>query len=38
MEEVEEFKYLDDMCFDRKLQGNIHLEKMANKAEEWLER
>ena len=33
--EVEEFKYLG-LWFDRKLCGNVHLEKMANKAEEWV--
>ena len=32
-EEVEEFNYLG-VWFDGKLQGNVHLEKMANKAEE----
>ena len=37
MEKVEEFKYLS-VWFDRKLRGNVHLEKMANKAEEWVER
>ena len=35
MEDVEEFKYLGGW-FDRKQQGNIHLEKMVNKAEEWV--
>ena len=35
MEEVEEFKYLR-VWFDRKLRGNVHLEKMANMAEEWV--
>ena len=35
MEEVEEFKYLG-VWLDRKLQGNVHLEKMENKAEEWV--
>ena len=35
MEEVEEFKYLG-VWFDRKLRSNVHLEKMANKAEEWV--
>ena len=34
-EEVEEFKYLGGW-FDGKLRGNVHLEKMANKAEEWV--
>ena len=24
------------MWFDRKLRGNVHLEKMENKAEEWV--
>ena len=33
MEEVEEFKYLG-VLFDKKLRGNVHLEKMENKAEE----
>ena len=35
MEEVEELKYLG-VWFYRKLRGNVHLEKMANKAEEWV--
>ena len=35
MDEVEELKNLD-AWFDRKLQGNVLLEKMANKAEEWV--
>ena len=35
MEEVEKFKNLD-VWFDRKLQGNVHLEKMVNKAKEWV--
>ena len=26
------------MWFDRKLRGNVNLEKMANKAEEWVEK
>ena len=33
MEEVEEFKYLG-VWFDRKQRGNVHSEKMVNKAEE----
>ena len=33
MEEVEEFKYLG-VWFDRKLRGNVHLEKIVKKAEE----
>ena len=33
MDEVEEFKYLV-VWFDRKLRGNLHFEKMTNKAEE----
>ena len=35
MEEVEEFKSLS-VWFDRKLRGKIHLEKMPNKAEDWV--
>ena len=35
MEEIEEFKHLG-VWFDRKLQGNVHLKKMANKAKEWV--
>ena len=35
MEEVEEFKYFG-VWFDRKLRSDVHLEKMANKAEEWV--
>ena len=35
MEEIEEFKDLG-VLFDRKLQGNVILEKMANKADEWV--
>ena len=35
MEEVEEFKYLG-VWFDSKLCGDVHLEKMENKAEEWV--
>ena len=35
MEEVEEFKDFG-VWFNRKLCGNVHLEKMANKAEEWV--
>ena len=35
MEEVEEFKNLG-VWFDRKLRGNVHLEKMKIKAEEWV--
>ena len=35
LEEVEEFKYLC-VWFDRKLRCNVHLEKMASKAEEWV--
>ena len=35
MEEVVEFKCLG-VLFNRELQGNVHLEKMANKAEEWV--
>ena len=35
MEEVEEFKYLG-VWFDWKQQDNVHLEKMANEAEEWV--
>ena len=34
MEDVE-FKYMG-VWFDRKLRGNVLLEKMANKAEEWI--
>ena len=34
-EEVEEFKVLG-VWFGRKLRGSVHLEKMANKAEEWV--
>ena len=33
LEEVDEFKYLE-VWFDRKLRGNVHLEKMVNKSEE----
>ena len=32
MEEVEEFKYLG-VWVDRKLRGNVQLQKMAKKAE-----
>ena len=37
VEEVEEFKYLG-VCVDRKLRGNVQLEKLAKKAEEWIGR
>ena len=37
VEEVEESKYLG-VWVDRKLQGNVQLEKMAKKAEEWIGR
>ena len=33
IEEAEEFKYLG-VWFDRKLRGNVHLEKIVKKAEE----
>ena len=35
MEEVEEFKYLG-VWFNRKLRGIVHIEKMVNKAKEWV--
>ena len=35
MEEVKEFKYLG-VLFDRKLRGNVHLQKMVNMAEVWV--
>ena len=35
MEEVEQFKCLS-VSFDKKLRGNVHLDKMANKAEDWV--
>ena len=35
VEEVEECKYLG-VWVDRKLQGNVQLEKTAKKAEEWI--
>ena len=34
MEEVEEFKYLG-VWVDRMLRGNVQLEKMSTKKEEW---
>ena len=37
MEELEEFKYLG-VWFNKKLRGNVHLEKMLNKAGSGLER
>ena len=37
MEELEEFKHLG-VWFDKKLRGNVHLEKMLNRAESGLER
>ena len=35
VEEVEEFKYLG-VWVDRKLCGNVQLEKMAKKVEVWI--
>ena len=37
VEEVEEFMYLG-VWVDRKLQGNIHFEKMTKIVEEWIGR
>ena len=37
MEEVDECKYLG-VWFDRKLRGNVHLKKMANRQKSGLER
>ena len=34
MEEVKAFKYLG-VCFDRSMRGNVQLENMKEKAEEW---
>ena len=36
MEEVEELINYLGVWFEWKLRGNIHFEKMANKAEEWV--
>ena len=35
IEEIGEFKYLG-VWFGWKLRGNVHLGKMANKADEWI--
>ena len=37
VEEVEEFKYLG-VWVDRKLRGNVQLEKMEKKEEKWIGR